>query len=102
MMFHSHGQLKISNLCNTMNISRQYFHQYFKEKIGLAPKSYAKIIRLRHTVDMIYNNKAKSQTQIALDMGYFDQSHFIYDFKSILNQTPKSFFKQKQFIYWDL
>jgi AraC-like DNA-binding protein len=98
----SHGQVQISALCNKMNVSRQYFHQYFKDKIGLSPKSYAKIIRLRKTVDNIYKNNDLSLTQIALEGGYFDQAHFIHDFKSILHQPPSAFFKQKQFIYWDL
>lgn len=98
----SHGQVKVSALCNKMNVSRQYFHQYFKDKIGLSPKSYARIIRLRKTVDNIYKKNGQSLTQIALGGGYFDQAHFIHDFKSILHQPPSTFFKQKQFIYWDL
>lgn len=98
----SHGQVKVSELCNKLNVSRQYFHHYFKDKIGLSPKSYARIIRLRHAVDIIYEHKDKSQTQIALESGYFDQAHFINDFKSILHQPPSAFFRQKQFIYWDI
>lgn len=98
----SHGQIKVSSLCSKMNVSRQYFCHYFKDKIGLSPKYYAKIIRLRHAVDSIYLHPNRSQTEIALACGYFDQAHFIHDFKSILHQTPTNFFKQKQFIYWDL
>lgn len=98
----SHGQMKISELCSKMNISRQYFHQYFKDKIGLPPKYYAKIVRLRHAVDIIYKQKNRPLTQIALETGYFDQAHFINDFKTILHQAPTSFFEQRQFIYWDL
>lgn len=102
MIFDSHGQVKVSEICDAVNVSRQHIHQYFKEKIGLSPKAYAKIVRLRHTVDTIYTHKNKSLTQIALDAGYFDQAHFISDFKAILGQTPRSFFQQKQFIIWDL
>ncbi len=101
-MLGSHGQVQISALCQKMNISRQYFHQYFKDKIGLSPKYYGKIIRLRHAVDLIYKHRDKSQTQIALQSGYFDQAHFINDFRAILGQTPTAFFEQRQFIYWDL
>ncbi len=102
LIYTSHGSIKIEDICQRLQVSRQYLHQYFKEKVGLSPKAYAKIIRLRHTVDNIYQNQDQSLTQVSLDAGYFDQAHFISDFKSILGQTPKSFFKQKQFIYWDL
>ena len=102
LIHNSHGQKKISEICCALNVSRQYFHETFKDKIGLAPKAYAKIIRLRHTVDQLYTNTDASQMQVILDSGYFDQAHFISDFQSILQQSPRSFFKEKQFIYWDL
>ncbi len=102
MIYNSYGNLPITNLCQHLQVSRQYLHQSFKEKIGLSPKAYAKIIRLRHAVDRIYTEPDKTLTQTSLEAGYFDQAHFINDFKSILGQSPKSFFKQKQFIFWDL
>lgn len=96
------GQVKISSLCQKMNVSRQYFSHYFKEKVGLSPKYYSRILRLRHAVDTTYKAPSKSQTEIALDAGYYDQAHYINDFRAILHQSPQSFFQQKQFIYWDL
>lgn len=98
----NNGQVKVSSLCQKMNVSRQYFSQYFKEKVGLPPKYYSRILRLRHAVDMTYKAPGKSQTEIALDAGYYDQAHYINDFRTILHQPPQTFFQQKQFIYWDL
>lgn len=102
MIYASHGNKKISTICQQLNVSRQYLHQYFSEKIGLSPKAFAKIVRLRHTVDRIYCQQGKSLTEISLDAGYFDQAHFINDFKAVLDQSPMAFFKQKQFIVWDM
>jgi len=35
-------------------------------------------------------------TQLAFDNGYYDQSHFIHDFKSLTGLTPKAFFKARK------
>ena len=58
-------------------------------KIGMSPSQYAKVIRINNAFKLKETSEKSTLTQIAYQLGYFDQSHFIKDFKSITNFTPK-------------
>ncbi|HEY5825191.1 MAG TPA: AraC family transcriptional regulator, partial [Cyclobacteriaceae bacterium] len=57
------------------------------------PKLYGKINRFQHSLGLI-NQKDTSLTDIAYEAGYFDQSHFIREFKSFTGVTPSSYSPQ--------
>jgi AraC-like DNA-binding protein len=52
-----------------------------------------RIIRLQETLKMLLNQQAGNLTEIAYDNDYFDQSHFIKDFKEFTGVSPKEFYK---------
>ena len=90
------GSLKIKELASSLYISQDAFEKRFRSTVGAAPKQYASIVRLRSLI-----TKAPSQTSLtkaAYDAGYFDQSHFIKDFRLFTGQTPGDFFRSGQ--YW--
>lgn len=89
------GNLKIKDLVSQLYISQDAFEKKFRSAIGATPKQYASIIRLRNLI-----TKAPSQTSLtraAYEAGYFDQSHFIKDFRLFTGQTPGDFFRSGQF-----
>ena len=101
LILQSQGQMSIAKVSEALGVSRQRLHKVFKESVGLSPKEFARVTRLRQTIDSFYQSSNTSLTQLALEANYFDQAHFIHDFKSILNMTPKAFFRQKNFIQWE-
>jgi AraC-like DNA-binding protein len=74
-------------------ISPRYLNQLFLKYTGLTPKLYYKINRFQHSLNLI-NNQDQKLTSIGYDSGYFDQSHFIRDFKMFTGITPTSFSSQ--------
>lgn len=84
------SDLSISEIAFKNGISRQYFNQYFKLKIGKSPSEYRKISRFRKSLNL-FNQQKKSFTEISYDNLFFDQSHFNRDFKALTNLTPKEF-----------
>jgi AraC-like DNA-binding protein len=58
-----------------------------------APKLFARIVRFNKAIDIKMNDPARSWTTIAHDCGYYDQMHFIKDFKLFSGSKPLSFFK---------
>ena len=60
--------------------------------IGLSPKQLSKTIRLQTTLKTLLNQKKSKLTDLAYENEYFDQSHFIKDFKEFTGISPKEFY----------
>lgn len=58
------------------------------------PKEYARIVRFQKSLKLMQNQTENiSQTQIAYQCGYSDQSHFIREFRELSRYTPLSLIK---------
>lgn len=84
------AQAKLPSFAN----SQRRLEQRFKEEIGLSPKLFHRIIRVNKTIKRMMQSTKPHLTSISYEMGYFDQSHFIYDFKKFTGLTPSVFLKQ--------
>ena len=74
------------------NISkRRQLERHFRKQIGISPKQLSKAIRLQATLNLLINKKSETLTDIAYESEYFDQNHFIKDFKDLVGVTPKEF-----------
>ncbi|MBM9577076.1 AraC family transcriptional regulator [Leptospira sp. 201903070] len=87
----SKGNLRIQDLLKGMPISRDSYEKRFRQTIGTSPKQFANLIRITNLIERY--SPIGSLTDAALEAGYFDQAHFIRDFRSFSGQTPKDFFK---------
>ncbi|TGK11044.1 helix-turn-helix domain-containing protein [Leptospira stimsonii] len=85
------GKVSISSLCKEFGISQSKMERDFKTYIGLSPKEYSDLIRFRKSVSI--KDDSKNLTDLAYVSGYYDQSHFIREFKKRTGKTPKQWFK---------
>ena len=90
------GNLKIKQLVNSLPISHDPFEKRFRQLTGTSAKQFSSIVRMRHVIDNY--TAPKSLTEAALSAGYFDQAHFIKDFKLFTGLTPLDFFRAPH--YW--
>jgi AraC-like DNA-binding protein len=90
-IIHSKGLVRVDELAGKHFLSLRQFERKFKECSGFSPKLFSRIIRFQQALHQ-YHNKHISLTQIAYECGYYDQSHFIHDFKSFSGHHPKQFF----------
>ncbi|NNC35135.1 MAG: AraC family transcriptional regulator [Croceitalea sp.] len=91
--------VKVKDLSNRLNISKRQLEREFKEKIGISPKHYLRIIRINEVLRLLNKDQVIDLTSVAYHCGYYDQSHFINDFKRITGQKPTIFIKKRgQFI----
>ena len=88
----ANGQLTIDELSKQTNINRRQLERKFSSAIGLSPKQLSKIIRLQATLKMLLSKKFTSLTALAYESEYYDQAHFIKDFKELTGFTPKEFY----------
>lgn len=87
----SNGKLKINTLANNFCLSQKQFTRRFKEFSGFSPKMYSRIIRFESTIQS-YSNLS-NLTDITYANGYYDQAHFIHDFKAFTGYNPTQFWK---------
>ncbi len=88
----ANGQLSVEELSKQTNINRRQLERKFSLAIGLSPKQLSKTIRLQATLNMLLNKKFTSLTALAYENDYYDQAHFIKDFKELTGSTPKEFY----------
>jgi AraC-like DNA-binding protein len=88
----SKGQIKAQDIAHEVCWGIKQFERTFSKYVGINPKNYASIVRFQNVIQTKGKNKNSSMFQLAFDNGYFDQSHFIHDFKSLTGICPKVFF----------
>jgi AraC-like DNA-binding protein len=88
----ANGQLSVDELSRQTNINRRQLVRKFSTAIGLSPKQLSKTIRLQATLKTLLARKNVSLTDMAYEGKYYDQAHFIKDFKEFTGLTPKEFY----------
>lgn len=88
----ANGQLSVDELSRKNNTNRRQLVRKFSSSIGLSPKQLSKTIRLQATLKVLLNRKITSLTDLAYESEYYDQAHFIKDFKEFTGLTPKEFY----------
>lgn len=90
-MFLSKGSRPLTAILKDDITKRRQLERNFSKQIGLSPKQLSKVIRLQATLQMMLNQTKGTLTEIAYKNEYYDQAHFIKDFKEFTGITPKDF-----------
>ncbi|NSL85702.1 AraC family transcriptional regulator [Chitinophaga sp. Mgbs1] len=88
----ANGQLSVDELSRQTHLNRRQLVRKFSSAIGLSPKQLSKTIRLQATLKMLLHNKPGSLIALAYEGEYYDQAHFIKDFREFTGLTPKEFY----------
>ncbi|MBI1769019.1 MAG: helix-turn-helix transcriptional regulator [Bacteroidetes bacterium] len=91
----TNGNIKMKELAQSLYISTDAFEKRFRKIVGTSPKQFSSIVRLQSIISR--GQKNQPLTNLALEAGFFDQSHFNKDFKLFSGQTPTDFFKSPFF-----
>lgn len=96
MIKNSKGQIKTHKIAQEVCLGIKQFERIFSKHVGLNPKKFTSIIRFQNVIQIKRKYKTSNMYQLAFDNGYYDQSHFIHDFKSLTDLTPRVFFNKKE------
>lgn len=88
----SQGHLGMLELADQVNINRRNMERRFASVIGISPKQLSKVVRLQATLRMLEQKNFSNLTSLAYENGYYDQAHFIKDFREFTGMSPKSFY----------
>ncbi|HVF46952.1 MAG TPA: AraC family transcriptional regulator, partial [Pyrinomonadaceae bacterium] len=84
-------EVSIAHMNHKIGYSQKHFTEMFRKQVGVTPKSYLKIMRFQKAVATIDAKPDLDWRTVALECGFYDQSHFIHDFKRFSGFTPEHY-----------
>jgi AraC-like DNA-binding protein len=89
LIYNSKGNLRVTELNATLNISASPFEKRFRKLVGVSPKKFSSIVRFNTLIENF--PVAKSLAEICYDNNFFDQAHFSKEFKRFTGTSPGQF-----------
>ena len=83
--------IKVEQICERNGLSMRQLQRLFHRYVGVTPKWVIKRFRLQEAAERIEQDESLQWAELATQLGYFDQAHFINDFKSVLGQPPSAY-----------
>ena len=87
------GQGSIEELARTTNHSYKAIYRLFDKHLGLCPKRFIKILRFNKACHTLSTHPGIAWGELVHRCGYYDQSHFIREFRAIMKESPCHFLK---------
>lgn len=88
------GRLRIPDLARALGISQDPLEKRFRRTVGASPKHLASLIRLSTVIaDRRRTGDPADWARRVIAAGYYDQSHFIREFRAVAGEAPERFFR---------
>lgn len=87
---------KLKDLIRDAGYSQKQLIHHFKQRVGLTPKSYQRIVRFNELLPKIMAKQTVAWNTISVECDYFDQSHFIKEFRTFCGYSPKQFLVEQK------
>ena len=93
LILQSGGKMPVETLAENLGIGLRRLDRSFNARVGLTPKTLSRIVRFQRVFKILEQNENSADwARIAVDCGYYDQSHFIKEFNAIAGIGPTSYF----------
>jgi AraC-like DNA-binding protein len=85
----------VARVAEHLGLSQRRFIEVFRNEVGLTPKAFSRVCRFQHVLGQIEYATEVDWTEVALDCGYFDQAHFIHDFREFAGVSPTVYLRYR-------
>jgi AraC-like DNA-binding protein len=83
------GKIRVDGLSETLGVTTRTLERLFREHAGVSPKRFIRLVRFQRVLSQLRSSETHiNLADLACEWGYADQSHFIRDFKSLMQTTP--------------
>lgn len=89
------GNISLRQLEAATFTTKRTLERHFLEQVGLHPKTFSRLVRFNGVIRYIESNLNVKWCQLAEVFGYYDQSHFIHEFKTLTGSLPHNYFSKK-------
>jgi AraC-like DNA-binding protein len=85
----------VAEVTDAIGMSQRRFLERFRDEVGMTPKLFARVQRFQAVIEAVHALREVDWADVAAQCGYFDQAHFIHDFRSFSGFTPTAYFALK-------
>lgn len=90
LIFSKKGLINVADICVELSITDRYLQQLFSKYVGLSPKFFSRIVRFSYIFQLI-RDENPTWADVVYEAGYYDQSHFIRNFKAFTGEDPSNY-----------
>jgi AraC-like DNA-binding protein len=95
----SSGKLRSAELAGQVGIGVRQFQREFSARFGASPKLFSRIVRFQNALDTKARSSKKSWTDVAHELGYYDQMHMVHDFREFTGESPTETLRQLELLF---
>lgn len=96
------GMMSVEEIGSRAGLSKKQLERKFLSTVGTTPKTFARITRFLNLCQNLEDHKGRTLTELTHDCGYYDQAHFIKEFKEFSGYTPKEFYERENVYFTDI
>jgi AraC-like DNA-binding protein len=85
----------VADVTAAIGLSHRHFIHVFREAIGLTPKTYCRVRRFQAALRAIARGERVEWAVLAAQSGYYDQAHFVHDFRAFAGLTPSHYLARR-------
>lgn len=85
------GRTSIDRIVGELGVGGRQLEREFHRQVGLTPRRMCQIARVQHGLELARAQLKPNWSRIALECGFFDQAHFIRQFRSVTGLSPNSY-----------
>jgi AraC-like DNA-binding protein len=82
---------RVHAVTEKIGMSQRRVAQLFHEQVGVSPKTFHRVRRFQHTLTRLRGVRRVDWADLAVECGYYDQSHLSHDFRQIAGMTPSAY-----------
>lgn len=91
-----HENLSLPQVTGMTGYSQKHFIHLFKKKTGISPKKYQRLYRFNKALEMMQTSESLSYSDISFNCNFYDQAHFIRDFRSFSGFSPGEYVQHRR------
>jgi AraC-like DNA-binding protein len=98
-ILNSSGNLSSAELAGQAGIGVRQFQREFSARFGASPKLFSRMVRFQNALDTKARSSTKSWTDVAHELGYYDQMHMVHEFKEFTGESPTETLCQLELLF---
>lgn len=90
LIFEKNGMTTVTEISQEAGVGERQLENLFRKYVGLSPKFFSRIVRFNYIFELVQRNKQR-WSSLAYEAAYYDQSHFIRNFKDFTGENPSDY-----------
>lgn len=90
------GNLRLSEFFEKLLLSQRQVERLYQREVGMSPKQYLRLLRITNARSALKQRREETTARLAVELGFYDQAHFIREFRAVVGMTPSAYIKRHE------